>query len=175
MFKYIDKPVEDMTLAELMIERDVQRFLYGRIQSMRKYLEKQYAEQYREEKNRAKDLPDDYLEQYINGIINEEQYKAYRSISTNETVVVPSWVNRMAYLKMVEFHLQAWLDEVNPQLNKVKIESKPKKKRGRPRKRKLPSKYGYNPRKNDSKYNYVRDDWGKTRENQSLHKMRKGK
>lgn len=39
----------------------------------------------------------------------------------------------------------------------------------------MPKSYGYDPRKRISKYNYPREDWGKTRENIYQHQKRKGK
>lgn len=51
------------------------------------------------------------------------------------------------------------------EFKQIRAESKPNVK---------PDKYGYDPRKNVSKYNYPREDWGQTRKNLYHHKKRKG-
>lgn len=103
------------------------------------------------------DLFDAYLVGEIDDDTYLEQVELYRKQRPSHWVL-NSW---LMWLEFMMKDQQAIFDTM------IEIHKNSVQKR-------LPKKYGYDPRKNASKFNYPREDWGKTRQNIYKHRKRKG-
>lgn len=106
----------------------------------------------------------DLFDAYLIGEISDEVYA--EQLELMEKPLKNEWriLDRMRWLEIM-IREQKNLNEQLFQIYKATSPNKGKK----------PHVYGYDPRKNASKYNYTREDWGKTREHVYQHKKRKGK
>lgn len=106
----------------------------------------------------------DLFDAYLIGEISDEVYR--EQIELMEKPHKSEWrlLDRLRWLEIMMKEQKA-LNEQLLQIYKATSPNKGKK----------PHVYGYDPRKNASKYNYTREDWGKTRENVYQHRKRKGK
>ena len=160
MLKYIDKPLEEMTLEELERQKRAHKWLIKRLSTAEREMRKYYNLREARKETLFSDLnaDEDVMAEARGGYIR------YR----NE-----EWADKFGFCEMVLMHHKAYLQLVEEEITKrkrVKI-GRPKK----PKKRELPKSYGYDPRKRRSRQNYSRDDWGQTRINYSVHRMMKGK
>lgn len=104
----------------------------------------------------------DLFDAYLIGEISDEVYE--EQLELMEKPLKNEWrlLDRMRWLEVMMREQKA----LNEQLLEIYRNTK---------QRKLPHSYGYDPRKNCSKYNYTREDWGKTREHAYQHRKKRGK
>ena len=172
MIKYIDKPIEEMTMEELETARDVHSTFTRHMDRYIGRVEYMYKLNVHE---KTEELPEDIGEQYINGVITDKEYKEAKETESQEAI--NRWVKRVEFYHLLCFEHKAYLEEVRARIKELKraakLEEREKEKAKKKKPKKLPEKYGYDPRAPVSKTNYRRDDWGKTRENKGLHTRRK--
>ena len=168
MIQYIDKPIEEMTLDELKAERRVHIWVARSLERLRAIL------LYRYEHYNEPDIAEELAQlkaDYFDELIDDKEFargrqKARRTASVHERHHKEA-KERAEFALIVARAHRGFVAEIEEQINKVKYPEKPKE-------RKLPKVYGYDPRKNRSKNNYQRDDWGETRKNRKKHLIRKG-
>lgn len=164
----IDKPIEEMTLDELKRERRVHVWVISVYESFRNRFV--YKNEKRDE-NRSD--YSEYRQQFLDGELTREEYRKYMYLSRmwrgrdkkNEALVQ----DKVDYIDMEIIARKAIIQLIDERIEDIELADKPRK----PKQRKLPASYGYDPRKNNSRTNYPRLDWGHTRENHYEHTKRR--
>lgn len=125
----------------------------------------EYNQKIRREAGTIYESRQDLFDAYLIGEISDEVYA--EQLELMEKPMKNEWrlLDKMRWLEVM-IREQKALNEQLLQIYKATSPDKGKK----------PHTYGYDPRKNVSKYNYTREDWGKTREHAYQHqKKKKGK
>lgn len=170
MLRYIDKPLEEMTIEELQTEKRVHVWLAKSLERIQAIL--MFNAEHRNSPNYEEELAQlkaDYFDEVID---DEEFIKSRNEVRRIQSVKKWHYTNaqqKAEYALMIAKYHRGFVAEIDERIEELKFPPPP------PKERKLPKTYGYDPRKNISKYNYPRDDWGETRKNHNKHRAKKGK
>lgn len=165
------KNIEDMTEDDLKREIRVQRWFVRSFENIQRFL--MYHSEQRLKNRKPKE---NIEEQYMLGMLDEVEYakkKLLQSLNDGKAKYHERlWQDRVEYADMVAFAHKAYMQELTDRLDELEA-MKTDGRKNRPKARKPPKTYGYDPTKKLTKRNYPRDDWGNTKENYEKHRKRK--
>lgn len=161
ILRFIDKPLEEMTVKELRREKEMHVWLASTVQNVAKWIQRKINNaEYKKENGKIADGTDEIAEAYINGLLSDEEYANYKKAGAMEEgyyqYVKRRREEKIRYAEMIAFHHRAFAAEIDERIDTLVGAPKPKKRR-------RPKVYGYDPRRNRSKNNQPRPDWQKSR------------
>lgn len=168
ILRFINKPLEEMTIKELRREKEMHIWLASSIQNVARWIQRKINNaEYKRQNGKEADGTDELAEAYINGLLSDEEYANYKKVGAMDEgyyqYVKSRREAKIAYADMIAFHHRAFAAEIDERIDTLVGAPKPKK-------RKAPKVYGYDPRRNRSKYNQPRADWQKSRKEREQRK-----
>ena len=119
MIQFIDKPIEEMNLAELRAERYVQTWIKERVRRERRDLvyKMKQKEDYLKEKLPSWTKIDTLL---VQGKITKDEAKCFRIRRSRRERQLEEWEDRLVFADMWLHHMNAYLTAIDERMGALK-------------------------------------------------------